>query len=301
VYCEEIEKTMTVKSAEEAGENPLVPNAKLRHMYGKMLDARMLEETIAKRAAAKGKKRISTIRGQEAIRVSTTIDLTEHDLISDLGPAAGMGVLLDGDRTSILRGFTRTKSNYEKVLAEAGVNRLLQGASDEEGRLQLALGAALALKTQRQQGIVVAYARRGEMSSTAWRRVLEPAAKLDLPVIFVVLARGGSRKKRAEQAEVCAIARTAGVPGIPVDACDAVALYRVIQESLGRTRGGDGPVLIESVSWRVEGRRGVTEDPLQNLKEFLLARKVCSETWFAQMEKTTRGRLLKTSAASKKT
>ena len=71
-----------------------------------------------------------------------------------------------------------------------------------------------------------------------------------------------------------------GVPGIPVDAGDAVALYRVAQESLGRTRGGDGPVLIECVAHRTGGS-GVdgAGDPLVQMKEFLLGRKVCTKAW----------------------
>jgi acetoin:2,6-dichlorophenolindophenol oxidoreductase subunit alpha len=71
-----------------------------------------------------------------------------------------------------------------------------------------------------------------------------------------------------------------GVPGIPVDAGDAVALYRVAQESLGRTRGGDGPVLIECVAYPMDGSGGgAGSDPLGQMKEFLLGRKVCSKAW----------------------
>ena len=291
---------MTAKSAGEAGENPLVPNAKLRLMYSKMLEARMLEEAVAKRVANKGKKkRTAAIRGQEAVRVSTTIDLTQDDLVSDAVPTAGMGLLLGGDPALLLRELTRAKAEWNKVLVEAGVSQMLPGTSDEEERLRLAVGAALALKTQGRRGIVVAYARKGEMAPSAWRRVLAPAQKLDLPIVFVVLARG-PQKKGTELTEVCKSARAVGVPAIPVDSCDAVALYRVTQESLGRTRSGDGPVLIESVSWRIKGNRDSVDDPLDHLKESLLARKICTDTWFERLAKTTRGLLLRPSAASKK-
>jgi TPP-dependent pyruvate/acetoin dehydrogenase alpha subunit len=282
---------MTAKSTGEAGENPLVPNAKLRQMYTKMLEARMLEEAVRKRATAKGNKRIATIRGQEAVRVSTTIELMEDDLVSDTEPTAGMGLLLGGDGASLLRGFTRGKSEHDKVLLEAGVSRALRGSKEEEERLRLSMGAALALKTQVRKGIVVAYSRKGELAPAAWRRVLVPAVELDLPILFVLLGRRASQKKGAERAEVCNAARAAGMPAIPVDACDAVALYRVTQESLGRTRGGDGPVLIETVRWRVEGTRGGVDDPLEHLKEFLVDRKICSAAWFEQIGKTTRRRL----------
>jgi acetoin:2,6-dichlorophenolindophenol oxidoreductase subunit alpha len=65
-----------------------------------------------------------------------------------------------------------------------------------------------------------------------------------------------------------------------VDAGDAVALYRAAQESLGRTRGGDGPVLLECVEFPVKGRSGnLPVDALVQMKKFLLGRKVCTEAW----------------------
>jgi TPP-dependent pyruvate/acetoin dehydrogenase alpha subunit len=129
------------------------------------------------------------------------------------------------------------------------------------------------------------------MGRSAWKKILASATKLDLPILFVILSNKKSSKKGAQKTELCETARSAGVPCIPVDSCDAIALYRVTQESLGRMRGGDGPVLIESVSWRLEGTRGGNDDPLKHLKEFLLARKICDQAWFKQTDKTVQKRL----------
>lgn len=273
---------MTEMSAGEGGENPLVPNEKLRQMYRKMLEARKLDDTAAKRAAAAGRRRIATIRGQEAVRVSTLIDLGDHDLISDTEPTAGMGLLLGGDGGRLVRSLVSAKAKPEDLWKEAGCRRALGWAAEGEERLRLALGAALALKSQGRSGVVVAYARKDEMSAAAWKKVFASAARLDLPIIFVALPRLSAVRKGAELNELCGAARTAGVPGIPVDACDSVALYRLTQESLGRTRGGDGPVLIESVRWRVDGTRDGIDDPLDHLKHFLLERKICDAKWFTQ-------------------
>jgi TPP-dependent pyruvate/acetoin dehydrogenase alpha subunit len=79
-----------------------------------------------------------------------------------------------------------------------------------------------------------------------------------------------------------------------------VALYRVTQESLGRTRGGDGPVLVECVRWRIEGKRGVTDDPLIHLQEFLRERKIATSAWFENANDSARKRLTAKSGASKK-
>lgn len=279
---------MTGQSAGEAGENPLVPNAKLRQMYAKMLEARLLDEAVTKRSAARGSKRVATIRGQEAVRVATTIELSESDLISDTEPTAGMGLILGDDRAALLRRFTSAKKKREDALPNGVRVRTLERISDEEERLHLAVGAALGLKAQGRQGSVVVFARKGEMSPAAWRRAFTLAAKLDLPIIFVALPRAGAAKKGSELSELCKVARASGVPGIPVDVCDAVALYRVTQESLGRTRGGDGAILIEAVSWRKDGVRSSIDDPLTHLQQFLLDRKICNAQWFAQAHKRSR-------------
>jgi acetoin:2,6-dichlorophenolindophenol oxidoreductase subunit alpha len=72
-------------------------------------------------------------------------------------------------------------------------------------------------------------------------------------------------------------------------------LYRVAQESIGRTRGGDGPVLIECVEYRTEGRNALA-DPLVQMKDFLLGRGVCTEAWL----KGAGGRLHRRIAAIRK-
>jgi TPP-dependent pyruvate/acetoin dehydrogenase alpha subunit len=280
------------KGAGEAGENPLVPNEKLRQMYTTMLEARMLEDAVTKKARGK-KGRVASIRRQEAVRVSTAIELGSEDLVSDVAASAGMGLILGGDAASLLKRFS--KAETEKASAGAG-ERLLPATKDAEERLHVAVGAAAALKAQKRGGVVVAYARAGDLGNAGWRRVLEPAAKLELPVIFAVLppARG------TKSSTVIAACHATGVPGMSVDACDAVALYRVTQESLGRTRACDGPVLIECVAWHVEGRRTAPDDPLEHLKAFLLERKICTPAWFDRTREAAHRRLLSTRAASKK-
>ena len=109
--------------------------------------------------------------------------------------------------------------------------------------------------------------------------MLVMAAKLELPVIFVVLP-AVKNKMRDGMATLSTRTSGWGVPGIPVDAGDAVAMYRVAQESMGRTRGGDGPVLIECVEYRTAGKAGgAPVDPLVPMKKFLLERKVCTRVW----------------------
>ncbi|QNI35521.1 thiamine pyrophosphate-dependent enzyme [Edaphobacter albus] len=290
---------MTAKSVREAGENPLVPNAKLRQMYIRMLTARMLDEAVTKRGKTSG-RRIPTIHGQEAVRASTTIELANDDLVSDTAITAGMGLLMGGNAAFLLRGLTRTKKGSNKVWATSDVRHVLNAAGDTEERLRLSLGAALALKMQRRSGLVTAYAYKDDMRPATWRSILEIAARLELPILFIALLRNPSKEKDAETAKLCTAARAVGVPAIPVDACDAIALYRVTQESFGRLRGGDGPVLVEIVHWRDKGRRSGIGDPLEHLKESLSVRGICDAAWFKEIHKVARRQLFARSDSSKR-
>jgi len=284
---------MAKKNKGEAGENPLVPNAKLREMYVAMRQARALEEAVAKKVSGKGRKsRPGSIRGQEAVRAATALQLCPHDLVSDTEQSAGMASLLGSDPSLLLKAFTSPEAKTSSI------PRLLATIANAEERLRMTLGAALALKAQGQKGVVVAYLHKDELSPAAYRRLLKPAAKYELPAIFVVLPH---LKQVDDVAKIAKIAGKSGVPGIPVDACDAVALYRVTQESLGRTRAGDGPVLLECVSWRIEGSRktATATDPLEQLKSFLVGRKISTPAWFNQVDRDSRRRLKTKGAASK--
>jgi TPP-dependent pyruvate/acetoin dehydrogenase alpha subunit len=279
------------KVAGETGENPLVPNAKLRQMYTMMLEARTLDEAVAKKIRGlKGARQIGSIKGDEAVRVSTAIELGPDDLISDVALSAGMSLILGGDPSSLLKRFSKPAGRGSRALARNG-QRVLPIIDKAQERMKLALGAAAGLKAQGRRGVLVAYSRKGELSKQSWRNVLEVAAKLELPMIFVVLPGRGRASKGDEKIVACEAAKAAGIPGMPVDSSDAVALYRVVQESLGRTRGGDGPVLIECIGWQLEGRRGVPDDPLEHLREALLTRKICTSAWFDQATGAARRRL----------
>ncbi len=256
-------------------ENPLIPNKKLRQMYVAMAEARVLDEHIAGLQKRMKGRRLDSTRGQEACRVSTAIDLEPGDLVSDSQVGVVMDMLAGGKAGSLLKRVAEIHSGKQarRIRLAGASGRVMPWIDDAGDRLRMAMGAALSFKTLGRPNVVVAYVRHGQVSKRVWRLVLERASKLELPLIFVILSvmKG---EKRDEMAKLGA------VPRIPVDAGDAVALYRVAQESLGRTRGGDGPVLIECLAYRAEGSGGAASvDPLVQMKEFLLNRKVCTEAW----------------------
>ena len=287
---------MALKEKGEPGENPLVPNAKLRAMYVAMFEARDLEENIRKRLSTGGRqRRFASIRGQEAVRASAALQLEADDLVVDAETSAGMSSLLGADPALLLKAYRSSKP------VKTPMEKLLPAIAAAEERLQMTLGAAMALKSQAHRGVVICYLQRDELGAAAYAHMLVSAAKYDLPIIFILLPRTTGYRKGDEAATIARMAGKSGVPGIPVDACDAVALYRVIQESLGRTRGGDGPVLIECITWRSQSQRTspASSDPIEHLRQFLEGKKIATPSWFRQVKTASQRRLKKTRGASK--
>lgn len=281
----------------EAGlhENPLVPNKKLRQIYEAMVEARVLDEHIARmQKGVKARRRLDSTRGQEACRISTAIDLQPGDLVSDSHAGVVMDLLSGAKIDSLLKrvaAFHSGKTDQTTLSRDAASKRQLPWMEDPFDQLKLAIGAALSFKTLNRENVVVAYVRRDELAKWQWRQVLELVSKLELPMIVVALP-GAAEKKNTTRTNLSSRARSWGLPGIPVDASDAVALYRVAQESMGRTRTGGGPVIIDCIAYKTKWAKvNSPGDPLLQMKDFLLARKVCTEIWLQNAGDSLRRRL----------
>jgi TPP-dependent pyruvate/acetoin dehydrogenase alpha subunit len=270
-------------SETEPYENPLVPNKKLRQIYLAMVEARILDEHVAT-LQRKAKTRLDSTHGQEACRVSTAIELERGDLVSDSQQGVVMDHILETATGAMLKRLSSLMSREKTV---AGTKQLpwIEDAGD---RLSLAVGAALAFKSQKQTNLVVAYVPRREAGGGRWRRLLTLSAQLELPIIFVVLPAVVGKKKTLPVGHVSAKARACGVPGIPVDASDAVALYRVAQESIGRIRGGGGAVVIDCVAYPADGK---VLDPVAQMKSFVLEKKACTSAWMEHAGDSFRERI----------
>ena len=285
----------TGASKAESGENPLIPHKKLRQVYTAMVEARLLESHITRhQRRLKAAQRVDSTLGQEACRVSTALELKAGDLVSEKTTTPVTRLILGADPSSLLRELVpaRKGSRRQPAAKRAQAENLAQqlpSVNDARERLRIGMGAALALKSAKRGGIVVAYAGHRELRGSAWRKILTIAAKLELPIIFVVLP--GTSGKSASDMVVCDKARSCGVPCIPVDSADAVALFRVAQESLGRTRGSDGPVVIECLAYNQRGKTTAQFDPLIQMGRFLLERKVCDQAWLNAAGKRLQARL----------
>lgn len=263
-------------SATKTLENPLVPNLKLRQMYEKMVELRILGDLFAGLRDNQSGQIVDSIRNEEACRVATAIDLTPGDLVSDAQPSPAMNHLAGLAAASLLAQVSdprrRISKNVPAATRSSPPGRLMPWLPSASNRLRLALGAAVALKRAGQQKIVLVYAYPADLRKAEWRQVLEIAGSLELPIVFVLLPTAASVKPFHLNSEGLR------VPRIPVDASDAVALYRVMQESLNRVRNDGGPVLINCRAIAIARGSTSIADPVAEIEHLLLDRKLATRS-----------------------
>ncbi len=246
-------------------ENPLVPFALMKRMYAGMVETRLLESYVAKR---RGEGKRSPVEGQEACRAAVLLNLDAGDLAAD-------------DTTAVSAAWLRGADLAEVVSGQSSA--LLPSFGDVSQSLAVAVGAAAALKRAKLSRVVIVFLE-AETKRSVLRPMLVLAAREELPMLFVVLppAEGTAAKS------VAAEATKLGVPGIPVEAHDAVAICRVAQESLLRARAGGGPALIECVRL-AEGKRA--PDPIAAMAKMLLRVGAADRAWLDSVAPAFHARL----------
>ncbi|GAC1419117.1 MAG: hypothetical protein NVSMB62_11530 [Acidobacteriaceae bacterium] len=265
-------------------ENPLIPNARLRQMYLAIMRLRALEQSL------RAKDRSGAL-GREACLVAGSIDLGRGDLVSDA---------LQGPAVRFLRGqalhlaLKPGPSRRRGFFSECGSATVLPRIGTGPERLWSVVGAAGALEAAHSRhvgdrAVILAYLRPNELPSAALRKALEFAADRVLPIVFLITPNDPQRRS-SRVGKLSELARRSGVPGIAVDGEDTVAIYRVVQECLGRARGGGGPALIECVPFVLRGTGSPsarqTNGALGAIERYILERKIVTPEW---IERETRG------------
>ena len=104
----------------------------------------------------------------------------------------------------------------------------------------VATGLAIGLAQNQPGSLVIAFTRASRLQEDTFRQTLHAAATHHAPILYVLLP-----SPAAASFDWSAKAIREDVPCIPVDAHDAVALYRVAQETTVRARNHGGPSLID--------------------------------------------------------
>src|SRR5213078_4320194 len=131
-------------------------------------------------------------------------------------------------------------------------------------QLPHAVGLAYGIQYRGEDAVVMAYFGDGATSEGDFHEAANFAGVWHVPVVFVCQnnqwAISVPLKKQTNSRTIAQKASAYGFPGIQVDGNDVLAVYAASREAVDRARAGDGPTLIECVTYRL-GVHTTADDP----------------------------------------
>jgi len=159
--------------------------------------------------------------------------------------------------------------------------------------LPVATGVAIGAKIRKQKIAVLAFLGDGGTSSSDFHVALNFAGVYKAPIVFICRNNGWAISlpvsKQTASKSIAIKAQAYGFEGVQVDGGDAVAVYAVVSRALEKARRGEGPTLIEALTFRAgphstadDQKRYRTDDqsewdakdPLKRLEGLLLSKGV---------------------------
>ncbi|MFZ0130312.1 MAG: pyruvate dehydrogenase (acetyl-transferring) E1 component subunit alpha [Candidatus Dormiibacterota bacterium] len=119
-----------------------------------------------------------------------------------------------------------------------------------------AVGLAMAARIRQDPIVALTFFGDGAASEGDAHEALNMAGVFGAPVVFVVQNNGYAisvpYRLQTKASSIALRAAGVGMPGIRVDGNDVVSVYGAVRTALERARRGDGPTLIEAVTYRLE-------------------------------------------------
>jgi 2-oxoisovalerate dehydrogenase E1 component alpha subunit len=127
-----------------------------------------------------------------------------------------------------------------------------------------AVGTAMAAQIEGKDDVVMTYFGEGTSSTGAFHVGMNFAGVSKAPVVFVCRNNGWAisvpREKQTAAKTFASKAVGYGMPGIRIDGNDILAVIQTSREAVDRARNGDGPTMIEALTYRREGHSS-SDDP----------------------------------------
>ena len=282
----------------------------LLKMYKQVQEIRQFDDKV-KQLVSKGKVPGMThfSVGEEASSVGAMAALNHDDIITSNhrghGQAIAKGIDLNAMMAEILGKYTGICKGKGGSMHIADVDAGNLGANGIVGGGHgLAVGAALTQQMKKTGKIVVCFFGDGATNEGSFHEAMNMASIWKLPVIFYCLNNGyGISANIHKMVNVEHLYERAAAYGMPFkyikDGNDAVSVYNTFKEAVDYVREGNGPIFVESITYRWYGhsssdpgkyrtREEVEEwkkkDPILKLADYIVGNKIATEEELKNIE-----------------
>ncbi|WP_010284533.1 thiamine pyrophosphate-dependent dehydrogenase E1 component subunit alpha [Bacillus timonensis] len=240
-------------------------------MYETMLLARKIDERMWLLNRAGKIPFVISCQGQEAAQVGAAFALDrEKDYV--LPYYRDMGVVLTFGMTAkelMLSGFAKAEdpnSGGRQMPGHFGQkkNRIVTGSSPVTTQVPHAVGVALGGRMEGKDLVTFVTFGEGSSNQGDFHEGANFAAVHKLPVIFMCennkYAISVPYDKQVACEKISDRAIGYGMPGVTVDGNDPLEVYKAVKEAADRGRRGEGPTLVETISYRLTAHSSDDDD-----------------------------------------
>lgn len=279
-------------------------------MYKQMLAIRRFEEKaieLFEHNLIRGN--VHPCIGQEAVSVGICSTLRPEDFMVNTHRGHGNCIAKGADLKLMMAellgkstGYCKGKGGSMHIADFQGGNLGANGIVG--GGIPIAVGAGISIQNRGADQIVACFFGDGASNQGTFHESLNLAALWRLPVIFVcennLYALSTPLKESISVPNISDRAKAYGMPGFTIDGNDVIEVYTKMKEALERAKAGDGPSLLDCITYRFFGHftgdpgRGIiyrTKEemdqwlnrcPIKRFRERLIKEKMMTE----EMEKT---------------
>lgn len=247
-------------------------------MFRTMLLARKIDERMWLLNRAGKIPFVISCQGQEAAQVGAAFAL-DREKDYALPYYRDMGIVLAFGMTAkelMLSAFAKAgdpNSGGRQMPGHFGQkkNRIVTGSSPVTTQVPHAVGIALAGKMEKKDLVTFVTFGEGSSNQGDFHEGANFAGVHKLPVIFMCennkYAISIPVEKQLACKNVSDRAIGYGMPGYTIDGNDPLAVYKAVKEAADRGRRGEGPTLIETVSYRLTAHSSDDDDRVYRDKE----------------------------------
>jgi TPP-dependent pyruvate/acetoin dehydrogenase alpha subunit len=253
-----------------------VDSTTLLQLYRQMLRLRRTEEAILNEYHPANEMRcpIHFCIGQEAIPAALSLLVKSDDYLFSHHRSHGYYFAKNSPLRELFAEI------YGKSTGASGGKAGSQDISHSEtnffsgailaGAVTIAVGAAFGFKLKKTKQISISGFGEGCTDEGAFWEAMNYAGKQKLPILFVCennrYATFSDQLKRQSQDNICERVRPFGVRAISIFGNDTVLAYATIKEEIEKLRAGDGPVLIEAYTYRLNSHVGPEDDSINQYR-----------------------------------